>query len=468
MGDSADIGIYGLGVMGRNLALNFADRGFAVSLFDPWAEARAAARAVAHARVVIHDSADAFAASLARPRHVLLMVKAGGPVDAAVAALKPALQPGDALFDGGNSHFADTQRRQKALAEQAVDFLGIGISGGEDGARHGPSLMIGGAAQAYERSAPLFHAIAARYETEPCCAWFGEDGAGHFVKMVHNGIEYAEMQILAEAYALMQIVGGIDNGAMQAVFRAWSAGEAQSFLTEITAAILGRVDPETGHPLVDLVLDEAEQKGTGQWAAESALALGVPAPTLSAAVTARALSALLEERRQAAGMLAGPSAARVQGSGFVERLGKAVLGAKIGAFAQGFALLAAGAREHGWAMNLARVAEVWRAGCIIRGRLLAPIASALHADPALPNLLVAGHFRDTLAASHADWRLIVGMGASAGVPLPALGSALAYYDAYRSARLPANLIQSQRDYFGAHGYRRTDRDGVFHTDWTKP
>jgi 6-phosphogluconate dehydrogenase len=461
----ADIGIWGLGVMGRNLARNFADHGFAVSIADPWPAAQAAAAADTGDRIALAATPEAFVAGLSRPRRILLMVKAGAPVDAAISALAPLLTAGDAVIDGGNTHFRDTQRRVADLSKAGIDFLGMGVSGGEEGARHGPSLMVGGAREAYARAAPLLTAIAAKAGDDPCCAWLGKDGAGHYVKMVHNGIEYAEMQLIAEAYDLMHRVGGLDHAAMQAVFRRWSAGEAGSYLLEITAVILAKRDADTGRPLVELVLDKAEQKGTGQWAAVSALELGVPVPTLIAAVTARGVSALMTERHAAAGVLAGPVPQVQPGADLVEALGEALLAAKICVYAQGFALLAQAAAEFAWELDLARTAEIWRAGCIIRGHLLEPIAAAYRAAPKLANLMLAPALRAALARGQDAWRRVVATAVAQGVPVPAFSSALDYYDAYRSRRLPANLIQAQRDHFGAHGYQRTDRDGAFHSKW---
>lgn len=460
----ADIGIWGLGVMGRNLAQNLAGHGYSVVLYDPWKAAREAAAGA----LAVAETAAAFAAALSAPRSVLLMVKAGAPVDAAIAELLPLLRPGDLVMDGGNSHYRDSARRAADLAARGIQFLDLGISGGEVGARLGPSIMAGGDAAAFARVAPMLNAIAAQVEGQPCCAYMGADGAGHFVKMVHNGIEYADMQLIAETYLALRDIAGLDHAAMGNAFASWNKGVAGGYLLEITMDILARRD-ERGAPLLELVLDQAEQKGTGQWASVAALELGVPAPTITEAVAARALSALKAERVVASGLLPGPRPARASGEGeaIVSGLGDALLAGKICAYAQGFAMLAAAAAAFGWPLDLARTAEIWRGGCIIRSQLLTPIAAAFRAEPTPANLLAAPQLRDVLEACQAGWRGTVASAATHGLSVPGLGSALAYYDAYRAARSWANLIQAQRDAFGAHFYARIDRPGTFHTDWSR-
>ena len=394
------------------------------------------------------------------------MVKAGDAVDAQIAALQPLLATGDMIIDGGNSHYADTMRRERAAAGPGLGFLGAGVSGGEAGARHGPSIMVGGAASAFGRVQPMFEAIAARIDDVPCCARLGPDGAGHFVKMLHNGIEYADMQLIAEVYALLRGPGGMAVAELQATFAAWNEGELDSYLIEITAAILGTEDPETEGPLVDVILDRAGEKGTGRWASVAALDLGVPAPTIAAAVFARALSALKPERVAAAPLFPRERAPFAgDRSRLAATLHDALLAAKLGAYAQGFAVIAGASRAHDWSVDAAEVARIWRGGCIIRARFLDRVAAAFRGEPALANLLLDPYFRDRMTAAEGALREAVGLAAAHGVPVPALASALAYFDGYRSAQLPANLIQAQRDYFGAHTFERTDRPGAFHFDW---
>jgi 6-phosphogluconate dehydrogenase len=368
-------------------------------------------------------------------------------------------------MDGGNARFQDTIRRERGLRERGLMFLGTGISGGEEGARHGPSIMAGGAPEAFARVAPVLQAIAALVDGTPCCAHLGADGAGHFVKMVHNGIEYADMQLIAETYALMQQVLGLDYPAMQAAFAEWNRGELDSYLIQITADILGKRDPETGQPMVEVILDKAGQKGTGGWTVAAALELGVPTPTLAEAVAARSLSALKPERVAAAERLTGP-ARQAAADLPLTALRDALLAAKLCAYAQGFALLAGAAQEHRWALDFGTVATIWRGGCIIRARFLNRIKDAYERDRTLANLLLDPWFADLIGRAQASLREVVAAAARHGVPAPALASALAYFDGYRAARLPASLLQAQRDYFGAHTYERTDRPGAVHSDWT--
>jgi 6-phosphogluconate dehydrogenase len=468
MAEPAEIGLIGLGVMGQNLALNIADHGFAVAVWNRTADkahAFVAGEAARGLPVQATDRLEELARALRRPRAVILMVQAGAATDAQIEALAEVLEPGDLIIDGGNAHHHDTIRREQALKAQGLAFLGTGISGGEEGARHGPSIMVGGDPSAYARVRPVFEAIAAQVDGEPCCAHVGPDGAGHFVKMLHNGIEYADMQLIAEAYAVMKDVLGLGYPAMQATFAAWNRGELDSYLIEITADILARSDPETGQPMVEVILDSAGQKGTGRWAVSASLDLGVAAPTIAEAVSARTLSAFKAERMAAAERLEGPAAAAPADEALLAALENGLLAAKICAYAQGFAVMAAAGREHGWDLELGTVAKIWRGGCIIRARFLERIREAYAREPGLANLLLDPFFADHIASSQAGWREVVAEATRRGVPIPGFASALAYYDGYRSARLPANLIQAQRDYFGAHTYQRTDREGVFHTEW---
>ncbi len=469
---AARFGVMGLAVMGQNLARNIGGHGIPVAVYN-----RTAARTDQF--MAEHGGEGAFlparspaelAATLARPRAVLLMVKAGAPVDAAIAELVPHLEAGDILIDGGNSHFADTQRRSRELEARGLRFLGAGISGGEAGALTGPSIMPGGSEGAYREVEPLLTRIAAQVDGTPCCTFIGADGAGHFVKMVHNGIEYADMQLIAEAYDLLQHALALDAVDLARIFASWNEGELESYLIATTAAVLAKLDAVTGRPLVEVILDEAEQKGTGRWTAQAALDLGVPLPTITEAVFARSLSARKDEREAAALRLSGPpgsTASPGADSQLVEDVRGALYGAKVVAYAQGFAHLAAAAREFGWRLNLGAIATIWRGGCIIRARFLDHIKAAYEADPALPNLMLAPFFQVALSRHQAAWRRAVCLGTELGVPLAAFASGLAYYDAYRRARGPANLIQGLRDYFGAHTYRRIDRPGSFHTRWAQ-
>lgn len=462
----SDIGIVGLGVMGENLALNFDRNGFAVSGFDLEEHKREsfAGRTGATAPRSLHE----LVAGLRTPRVLLLMVPAGAAVDELIAELRPLLAEGDIVIDGGNTRYTDTHRRITELADTGILYVGAGVSGGEEGALRGPAIMPGGDARAWPRIRPILQAICARAEDgQPCCDWIGPAASGHYVKMVHNGIEYADMQTICEAYFLLQELLGMKPAEMSSVFAEWNRGELSSYLVGITADILSRVDPETGRPLVDLIVDTAEQKGTGKWASQAALDLGVTAPTIADAVFARTVSAVRDERAAASGVLVGP---RADFSGdrdaLVEKIRRALLAAKICAYAQGFQLLAAADKEFGWDLPFGTIAGLWRAGCIIRARLLEEIRAAYARDPALANLLVDGQFARVMAESQQALREVVALAAQNGVPVPAFMSALAYYDSYRARRLPANLLQAQRDYFGAHTYQRLDRPGKFHTKWS--
>jgi 6-phosphogluconate dehydrogenase len=465
-----DIGLIGLGVMGQNLVLNMDRHGCAVAVFNRTS-------AVTEQFVAKHDQAtsiqaclslEALAAALKPPRRLMLMVKAGNPVDAVLQDLRPHLSPGDIIIDGGNSHFTDTTRRSAELESVGLHFLGVGVSGGEVGALRGPSLMPGGPPEAYAQVRPIFEAIAARAgDGLPCVAYLGPLGAGHYVKMVHNGIEYAVMQLIAEAYDLLTRGMGQTAGEAARLFADWNRSELASYLIEITAEVLARQDPETGQPLVDVILDAAAQKGTGRWTVQDALDLGVPVPTLSAAVEARGLSSFKSERQEASAALAGPNPAELRGGDLQPSSLRAGLFAGIAcAYAQGMALLRQASRDHHFGLDLSEAARIWRAGCIIRADLLEDIRRAYTTEPDLKNLLLDRHFREQLAERQTGWRAALGSAARLGIPTPAGSASLAYYDGYRSQRLPANLIQAQRDFFGAHTYQRVDRDGAFHTEWS--
>jgi 6-phosphogluconate dehydrogenase len=465
---TCDIGVIGLAVMGQNLARNIASRNYRVAVYNR-TTARTDEFIAAHPEPNIEPAADleTFVAKLKRPRRILLMVKAGGPVDDSIKQLQPLLESDDIIMDGGNSWFRDTERRTQEVGAAGFQFLGVGVSGGEEGALHGPSIMPGGPRSAYDAVAPVLTAIAARApDGTPCVTYLGPGGAGHYVKMVHNGIEYGDMQLIAEAYDLLSRGAGLDADALSAVFDEWNQGELQSFLIEITAHILRTRDDSTNKPLVELILDTAQQKGTGKWTSQNSFDLGVPIPTINAAVEARMLSALKDERVAAAKVLSGPQR---QYSGDVQALIRAVRSAlyasKICAYAQGMALLRAASAEYGFELQLAEIAPIWRAGCIIRARFLDDVSAALRRQPDLPNLLLDDYFSTAVRERDADWRMALGAAIELGIATPALSSALAYYDAYRSERLPANLTQAQRDYFGAHTYQRIDQPGTFHTEW---
>jgi 6-phosphogluconate dehydrogenase len=464
-----DIGVVGLGVMGANLALNMERNGFRIAGYDLEATKGQAfvAGPAAGRRVELAASPDALMAMLKRPRRVLMMVPAGAAVDSAIAHLRPHLQPGDILIDGGNSWFLDTERRGKELSAGGFNYVGTGVSGGEQGALWGPAIMPGGQREAWEALAPILKAIAAKADDgEPCVDYMGPGGAGHYVKMVHNGIEYGDMQLIAEAYDLLSRGLRLPARELSAVFQEWNAGDLRSYLIEITAEVLARTDPESGRPLVDLILDEAQQKGTGKWTSQHAFDIGAPIPTINAAVESRILSALKAERVHASRILQGPTA---HYHGTKERLVDAVRAAlyasKVTSYAQGFGLLKMASAEYGWDLQPVRIARIWRAGCIIRASLLGDIMAAYQRDAALPNLLLDDVFRQAVESRQGSWRFVVQVAVEMGIPVPAISASLAYFDAYRSERLPANLTQGQRDYFGAHTYRRVDQPGVFHTEW---
>jgi 6-phosphogluconate dehydrogenase len=466
---STHIGLIGLGVMGENLALNLERNGFSVTGFDLDAKKRDSfAKRTASLQACAVHSLTELVVNLQLPRRVWIMVPAGAPVDAVLNELRPLLSPGDVVIDGGNTLYKDTQRRIDALEGTGILYVGSGVSGGEEGALHGPALMPGGSPEAWPLVRPFLQAIAAKAEDgQACCEWMGPGGAGHFVKMVHNGIEYADMQMICEAYALMKSLG-MTPMQMSVVFREWGQGELSSYLIDITADILAHKDPETGNALVDMILDTAEQKGTGKWTSQIALDLGVSAPTIADAVFARTMSAVQPERVVASKLLKGPKPQMAQNLELMlPKIQKALLAAKICAYAQGFALIRAGDQEHDWQLPMDKVASVWRAGCIIRAHLLEDIRRAFANQQDLSNLLIDEHFAHLMAECQQDLREVVAMAALNGVAVPAFMSALSYYDAYRTERLPANLLQAQRDYFGAHTYQRLDKLGKFHTQWSK-
>ncbi len=462
-------GIIGLGVMGQNLALNIESKGFSVAGFDLDPEkAKASERKWAGKNMTTVGSLKELAGALESPRKILVMVPAGKPVDAVLNDLKPLLSKGDILIDGGNSFFQDTDRRGKELEPLGIHYIGAGISGGEEGALHGPAIMPGGPEEAYRLVEPILTSIAAKTEDGPCCAYIGRGGAGHYVKMVHNGIEYGIMQLISEAYDTMKSALGMSAAEMQEVFARWNETELNSYLIEITAAVLAKNDPETGLPIVDVILDKAGQKGTGKWTSQNALDLGVAIPTINAALEGRILSAFKDERVAASKLLTGP-ARKFEGGKeeFLESLRQALRLAIITCYAQGFALMREASKEYGYKLNFPEIARTWKGGCIIRARLLDAIKSAFLANPELPNLLVDGQFSRVANELGGCLRAVVAAAAELGVPCLALSASLGYIDAYRRERLPANLTQAQRDYFGAHKYERVDkpRGQQFHTEW---
>jgi len=471
MPGQCELGVTGLATMGANLARNAARHGFPVAVHNR-TESRTRELLDRHGdegELVGTSSTEEFVAALARPRRILVMVKAGPAVDAVLEELAGHLDEGDLLIDGGNSFFEDTVRREQAMAERGLRFLGTGVSGGEEGALHGPSIMPGGSPEAYGLVERLFTTIAAQVDGVPCCRLVGPGGAGHYVKMVHNGIEYADMQLIAEAYDLLGQGLGMGAGELAEVFERWNAGDLDSFLIETTAKVLRKVDEATGQPLVDVILDQAEQKGTGRWTVQSALELGVPVTGITEAVFARVLSSQKEQRTAAAKVLQGPSG-RLDASradAFVDDVRDALYASKVVAYAQGFEQMAAAADAYGWDVDLGGLATIWRGGCIIRARFLDRIREAYAADPSLRNLLFAEYFRDAVGDAQDAWRRVAAAAVELGVPTPAFASSLAYYDGFRRERGPANLLQAQRDFFGAHTYRRIDRPGVFHTRWSE-
>ena len=464
-----DIGIVGLSVMGRSLALNMADHGIRVAGYN---RSRAVTEEVVrqhpHENLTPFYSLDELVAALTRPRRIMLMIQAGAPVDAVIRQLEPLLEQGDIILDGGNSFFEDTRRRSAALAEKGIQYFGVGISGGEEGARHGPSIMPGGDKNAYPLIQPILEAIAATAEGTPCCTYIGPDGAGHYVKMVHNGIEYADMQLIAESYLLLKYIGGFSNDALAELFSEWNKGELKSFLIGITADIFREADDLADGSLVDHILDSAAQKGTGRWTSIESLRQGVDISTITAAAGARVMSNALEIRKQARDLIEPPALQRIPDrAAFAEQVRQALYTAKIIAYAQGFSLMRDASERYGWALDLGSIAAIFRAGCIIQADFLNDITAAFRRDPALSSLLLDEFFRSRLAAGHNSLRACAAAGLQSGLPLPAMTNALSYLDQFRGQHVGANLIQAQRDLFGAHTYERTDRPGVFHHEWRR-
>ncbi len=468
---TCDIGLIGLAVMGENLVLNMESRGFHVAVFnrttsvvDAFEKGRGKGK-----NFVFAKSLPDFVAALKRPRKAQIMVKAGAPVDAVIEQLIPLLEPGDVIIDGGNSLWTDTQRREKYLREKGIHFFGVGVSGGEEGALKGPSIMPGGSAEGWAALAPIYTKIAAIAEGEPCCRHMGPDGAGHYVKMVHNGIEYGDMQLICEAYAILKTTINPSADEFAQIFSDWNKGELNSFLIEITANIFTKKDPETGKPIVDLILDKAGQKGTGKWTVGHAVEMGVPLSVISSAVEARILSSLKVERVAASSQLAGPDAKPFSGdrTALIAAVRDALYASKIMSYAQGFVQLGVAGQIYNWNLNFGDISSIWRGGCIIRAQFLNRITAAYRTNPGLKNLILDPFFRDTIAKTQANWRTAIQTAVGYGVAVPAFSAALSYYDSYRQSRLPANLLQAQRDYFGAHTYERVDKPvgEFFHTEW---
>jgi 6-phosphogluconate dehydrogenase len=466
---AADIGVTGLAVMGRNLARNLARHGHAVALHN---------RSPQRTRSLVQDHGDEgtfvpsesiadFVASLKQPRAIIIMVKAGEPTDAVIDELVPLLDEGDIVVDCGNAHYTDTRRREAALREAGLNFVGCGVSGGEEGALNGPSIMPGGSAEAYKKLGPIFESIAAQVDGTPCCTHVGPDAAGHFVKMVHNGIEYADMQLIAEAYDILRTGLGAEPGEIAEIFRTWNEGDLDSFLIQITADVLAHTDARTGKPFVDIVVDQAEQKGTGRWTVQSALDLGIPITGIAEATFARSLSGHADQRAAAREAFGGEAAqlSDVDRDASIEQVRRALYASKVVAYAQGFDHIAAGSEEYDWNIDRGMMATIWRGGCIIRARFLDRIREAYDQDSGLPSLLVAPYFADAVRDGVDSWRHVVAQAASSGIPTPAFSSSLSYYDGLRRDRLPAALIQGLRDNFGAHTYQRVDAAGSFHTEW---
>ena len=467
---TARFGVIGLGTMGRNLALNIESRGVPVAVWNlepEWVDDFL--RDHAGQAFVGTKTFESLAAALERPRRILMMIPAGKPVDQTIDKIRPVLDPGDVLIDGGNSWFEDTRRREAALRASGIHFVGCGVSGGEEGARIGPSIMPGGSAESWKAIKDVLEAIAARTDAGPCVTHVGADGAGHFVKMVHNGIEYGDMQLIAESWDVLRRGLGLTPAETADVFERWNSGRLESFLVELTARVCRAVDPETKQPMVDVVLDKAGQKGTGRWTTQVALDLGVSVPTIAAALDARGMSSLKDERVAASRTIQGPSPA----AGFaatdrqqaIDDLDAALYAARICDYAQGMALIRAGATKYDWTIDLAEIARIWKGGCIIRARLLDPVRHAFGAQPALANLLLDPAIGDLVESGQAGWRRTIARTAASGIPMPAHSSALAYFDSYRTARLPQSLTQAQRDAFGAHTYERIDRPGFVHSEW---
>jgi len=467
--NQCDIGLIGLAVMGENLVLNMESKGFSVAAFNRTTEVTekfAAGRAKGK-NIQPTKTMEEFVGALKRPRKAMIMVKAGAPVDAVIGQLTPLLEKGDVIIDGGNSLFTDTQRRCKDLEGRGIHFVGCGVSGGEEGALKGPSLMPGGSRESWEIIAPIFRKIAAQVDGEPCCRYMGPDGAGHYVKMVHNGIEYGDMQLICEAYAILKDALQLDAPKLADVFAEWNKGELNSYLIEITSEIFRKIDPDTGKPLVDVILDKAGQKGTGIWTLQSAIQQSVVISTINAAVEARILSSRKDERVSASKILPQPTPQKFDGDArqLINCVRNALYASKIVSYAQGMELLGTASHQYKWNLNFGDIATIWRGGCIIRAKFLNCIVEAYERDPALHNLLLDNFFTDVIAKTQSNWRIAVATAVEQAVAVPAFAASLAYFDSYRSARLPSNLLQAQRDFFGAHTYERIDKPGVFHTEW---
>ena len=465
------IGVIGLGVMGLNLALNMESKGFPVAVYDYWTDRtdEFIANEARGKNIIGASTLEQFVASIAAPRKILMMVKAGETTDSVIQSLLPHLEPGDILIDGGNTFFEDTNRRTAELKASGIHFIGTGVSGGEEGARFGPSLMPGGPKEAYEQVKPILDAISAKVDGTPCSAHMGPEGAGHYVKMVHNGIEYGDMQLISEAYFMMKHALGMTSSELHDTFAEWNDGELNSYLIEITSEIFAKIDEETGKPLLDQILDKAGQKGTGKWTSQNALDLGISLPIVTESVFARFISSIKEERAAASQLLTGPEVTPFSGdrTAMIEAIRKALYMSKICSYAQGFAQMRAASVEYGWDIPYGEVAMIFRGGCIIRAQFLQNIKDAFDQNPELPNLLVDPYFTKIVGDYQSALREVLTLAIGQGVPTPAFSSALAYYDSYRTATLPANLIQAQRDYFGAHTYERIDQEGMFHTDWSE-
>jgi 6-phosphogluconate dehydrogenase len=462
------IGVIGLAVMGKNLALNIESRDFTVSVYNRSREKTDVLLEEAKGKNLVGTfTLEQFVQSLETPRKILIMVQAGAGTDATIDALVPLLDKGDIVIDGGNAFFPDTQRRNKALQEHGLRFIGTGVSGGEEGALKGPAIMPGGQKDAYELVAPILTAISAKVNGDPCCTYIGPDGAGHYVKMVHNGIEYGDMQLICEAYQLLKDVLGVDTKELHEIFADWNKGELDSYLIEITTDIFTKYDEETGKAMVDVILDSAGQKGTGKWTSQDALNLGIPLSIITESVFSRFLSAMKEERVAASKVLSGPAAVPFDGDrqAFIEAVRKALYASKICSYAQGFAQMRAASEEYGWSLDYGSIAMIFRGGCIIRARFLQNIKDAYDNNPELRNLLLDNYFKQVVENYQEAWREVIAIAVKRGVPVPAFASALAYYDSYRTERLPANLLQAQRDYFGAHTFKRLDKEGTFHYNW---
>ncbi len=462
------IGVIGLAVMGKNLALNIESKGFSVAVYNRSASKTEALVVEAKGRNLEGCfSLEEFTGALETPRRIIIMVKAGAAVDATIDSLKPHLEPGDILIDGGNSFFEDTVRRSRQLEDEGFRFVGAGISGGEEGALNGPAIMPGGPKGAYELVEDILTSISAHVDGVPCCTYIGSDGAGHYVKMVHNGIEYGDMQLISEAYYVLKKLLGLSADAFHRIFDEWNKGELDSYLIEITRDIFTKYDAETGKPMVDVIMDTAGQKGTGKWTSQSALDLGVPTPTVTEAVFARCISAIKDERVAASKILMGPAQKSYEGDrdALIESVRKALYASKICSYAQGFALMKAASDEYSWDLKYGEIAMIFRGGCIIRAQFLNRIKEAYDANPELPNLMLDGYFKNILETYQDAWRDVICTAVKNGIAVPAFASALNYFDSYRSDVLPANLLQAQRDYFGAHTFNRVDKEGVFHYQW---